>query len=115
MTLAEFLLARIAEDEAVAQVEKAARDKRRQEMLDAAAHGVSGMFTVNPFSEPGAPGDPARVLAECEARRRIVEELHDHEDGFRWSTVESNRAKTILEYLTLSYADHPDYRQEWKP
>lgn len=49
--------------------------------------------------------DPARVLAECEAKRRIVEWASDGEGEFHWSTV--------LAPLAAVYADHPDYREEW--
>src|SRR5438067_2058538 len=83
MELAEFLLARIAEDEGVA---RAATDGRWE---------VLPYWFTSPLGNPysaSVPGvipeeidpddaahiarhDPARVLAECEAKRRIVE-LH---------------------------------------
>lgn len=47
--------------------------------------------------------DPARVLAECRAKRRLVEELGAFRRG------------AALRLLAMPYADHPDYRQEWKP
>jgi hypothetical protein len=53
--------------------------------------------------------DPARVLAECEAKRRIVDS-----EGSPY--VEGHVPATrTLRFLALPYADHPDYRQEWKP
>lgn len=62
---------------------------------------------------PGAPRhiahwDPKRVLAECEAKREIVERSL------------SNTGVTVaddwpLHFLALPYSDHPDYREEWKP
>jgi hypothetical protein len=104
VTLVDFLLARIAEDEA------AARDSR-------ALYGPDSSLYINRHN-------PARVLAECEAKRRIVE-LHsrDHEctapgdgyagvfaaDGTMPSTCSTMRA------LALPFATHPDYREEWKP
>ncbi|WP_424891820.1 DUF6221 family protein [Streptomyces sp. XH2] len=77
---------------------------------------------------------PACVLAEVEAKRRLVD-LHQGEgefpecavcaqpeffaedaDGnrewFRWS--EPTPCLT-LRLLALPYADHPDYREEWRP
>ena len=89
MTLTEFLLARIAEDE----------EEARQ------AFAYRGSGTMYP---KGHACDPGRVLADCEARRRIVEK------------VEANTGVTVeddwpLNFLALPYADHPDYRQEWKP
>lgn len=102
--LVEFLLARIAEDE-----------------TDVAA----GVYT----------GDAhRRIKAECEAKRRIVEE-HQPVDysglGMTspgaccicgadlgmgdWEWVEGSFPCATLRALALPYADHPDYRQEWRP
>jgi hypothetical protein len=89
MTLTEFLLARIAEDEADWSV-VASRDV--VQML----HG-----------KPLAP----RMLAECEAKRRIVEHLGWIVDNEGRNIVERN----VLRLLALPYADHPDYREEWRP
>ena len=126
MTLAEFLLARIAEDEAVAQ---------------AASHGG----WIGPESMGAFEGgdtvyiDPARVLAECEAKRRIVE-LHapvipvspfskcghpgcDQSHSEKrlppacptCPTSDVDGACETLYTLAIPYVDHPDYRDEWRP
>jgi uncharacterized protein DUF6221 len=54
---------------------------------------------------------PARVLAECDAKRRIIElqrsDLRD--DPQDWEADE------VLRLLALPYAGHPDYRAEWRP
>lgn len=110
MTLTEFLLARIADDEAEAA-----------DML-ASWDGDLGDPDATPFVQWGN-----RVLAECEAKRRIVEWC-----GFI-TTCATHRAPVIscreceaaemasgydervLEFLALPYADHPDYRPEWRP
>ena len=119
--LTEFLLARIAEDEA------AAHHARGLLGMDAQWH------TAEHLRERGLTiadarhverWSSARVLAECEAKRRIVE-LHDcvHEcigDGNL--TADPNLqdgayggpCDTLL-LLALPYADHPDYRDEWRP
>ena len=47
--------------------------------------------------------DPARVLAECEAKRQIVQNAQDPGDDL------------FVAILALPYADHPDYREEWRP
>ncbi|MFE9923286.1 DUF6221 family protein [Streptomyces sp. NPDC005774] len=68
--------------------------------------------------------DPARVLREVEAKRRtialceppLVETtgLHDTErqfipgEGRPWGL-------DVLKLLALPYADHPAYREEWRP
>ena len=80
--LADFLLARIAEDE-----------ERGQSL-------VTQWFDVgNACQSCGTDG--ARVIAECRAKRRIVEAY----GGAVWP---------VLILLALPFADHPDYRQEWR-
>lgn len=54
--------------------------------------------------------DPARVLREIDAKRRIVDRyawLRDHGDtgGTAW----------VLPLLALPYADRPGYREAWRP
>jgi hypothetical protein len=92
LAIADFLLARIAEDE------KVARDKE---------------------------WEPARVVAECEAKRRIIEREHvecgghpgpwmphdDYGPGYCWREDEHNMTLTDLAAV---YADHPEYRDEWR-
>jgi hypothetical protein len=54
--------------------------------------------------------DPARVLREIEAKRRIVDRyawLREHGDA--------GDAAWVLPLLAAAYADHPDYRPEWAP
>lgn len=83
LTLAEFLLARIAEDEAWAN------------------RGVR-------LPPDGNPDDPARVLAECEAKRRILKSaanMMGPTDAEEW----------LYPILAAVYSDHPHYRDEWKP
>ncbi len=100
MTLTKLLLARIAEDEEVA------------------SHGDGGLMDEAHFSS-------RRVLAECKAKRRIVEEYEaaDSEDAKSWERGDdrlvyaSQHAHTlyfVLCNLASVYADHPDYRQEWR-
>lgn len=53
--------------------------------------------------------DPARVLAEVEAKRRIVDVCAEPDDnGY-------DVAMMVLPLLALPYADHPDWRPEWAP
>lgn len=53
--------------------------------------------------------DETRALAECEAKRRIVERVSE----VKWTGSYAVR-DVVLELLALSYADHPDYRDKWK-
>ena len=95
VTLKEFLLARIAEDEAALE-----RD-------DCQSLGIH-VITI-PAGE--------RWLAECEAKRRIVE-LHTNQGGSCGTCTDSDYAGLVddwpcptLRALALPYAD----REEWRP
>jgi len=63
--------------------------------------------------------DPARVLAEVEAKRRIIREYEaaaayydQHPDA---PAGEAHGLYTTLKALALPYADHPDYHKDWRP
>jgi len=93
--LTNFLLARIAEDEAGARM---MRDRE-----DGVAVPISHWRGVR-FTD--------RMLAECEAKRRIIEcaqeALAEHQIGTaKWLRV--------LHALAVPYADCDDYRDEWRP
>ena len=113
MTLTEFLLARIAEDET------AARDRDQ----DAPIHTVGCFYYDNDISPMQwrashcdcEPEVKARALAECEAKRRIVG-LHGGDyDGECLSPAHLDGPCRTLQSLALPYADHPDFRDEWRP
>lgn len=145
MTLSEFILARIAENE------DRARHARRIRP-DLAQYRVSGPGptpdTVYVDGEVCLASDvweryererpDARVLAECDAKRRIVEEHPKSDavertrwaysmdaDGFEryydpcetcgWDRVPEEWPCPTLRLLAVPYTDHPDYRDEWKP
>ena len=122
--LVDFLLARLAEDE------KDARSLIEQRAKLGPYEPSPGLaaWVVVPFDEDGHPGDPARVLAECEAKRRLVEHVvkfrRDVANASIWRGDEwadgrvagwEDGVAGILEVLALPYADHPDYRPEWRP
>lgn len=112
LRLVEFLRARLAED------------------LDAAVRAVPGPWQVDPddpervLDASGesvcattqwgnraaarhiARHDPARVLVQVGAMRRIVDM---HERDLRDGEIEGS----VLRLLALPYAGHPDYRREW--
>ncbi len=127
--LSEFLLARIAEDEALC----------REEIAD----GYGGWQHESGWSS-------GRVLAECEVKRRIVESqsgsftwreefsalspyvrrgwhgsAEASFDGERWESMddpefierymEPSPPSQVLRLLALPYADHLAYREEWRP
>lgn len=140
-TLTEFLLARIADDERVA----------RAAFRDAEQFGVNppraddGEWTrsnhvsdecridgvaMTIYDEGGHTAeqadhitrhDPARVLAECEAKRRIVDLAEDRarvseeDDHSPLLAGQDLALRAVLLFLALPYDTHPDYREEWKP
>ncbi|MFB6626495.1 MULTISPECIES: DUF6221 family protein [unclassified Streptomyces] len=55
--------------------------------------------------------DPARVLAEVEAKRRILSAYENYDND----APELDVPESVLRLLALPYADHPDYRKEWRP
>lgn len=130
MTLAEFLLARIAEDEAAARevtdffysegrwkwgfalpVKVALTDERGSVMVATRDDGPTWMVC-----DHIARHDPARVLAECEAKRRIVERYVDttYFEPTPFTAYDLALHHVMCDLATV-YADHPDFRDEWKP
>lgn len=123
LTLTEFLLARIAEDEAVARAvaplghvidmggnrldERWYVSRLRFSSADGAARSEQDVEATAHY----ARHDPARVLAECEAKRRIVERC----SAVDYAMPSTRLAHGILAELALPYADHPDWREEWRP
>lgn len=108
MTLVEFLRARLAEDELIAK-RAAAMTADFDEPLSIIEGDELVLLATN----------PARVLAEVEAKRRIADEHGPNEYGLCDVCVLNDDARRApcptLRLLALPYASHPDYRQEWRP
>jgi hypothetical protein len=115
MELTEFLLARIAEDE------EGARRGMPERLAD--------FRPSEPYSYDDEYSDVTmscgRALAECEAKRRIVELHQGHHECVG---VKFRARRTVLvapgyqfandptlALLALPYADHPDYDKSWRP
>lgn len=105
--LTDFLLARIAEDERMAQV----------------SHGVGdGDHELRRAWPEGLLVGRGRVLAECVTKRRIVElakgSIHRLADAAaeEWGIPHEDTYadEMLLRFLALPYADHPAYRSEWR-
>ncbi len=127
MDLPEFLLARIAEDEAVAEAGTPLPWESRGADVWCPHHQVAqtaSWSVPTPLALADAAHiarhDPARVFAECDAKRRIVERC---ERAVRWDRdangappeAVADWAWTTLELLALPFADHPDYDEAWRP
>lgn len=137
--LAKWLLEQIAEDEQMARkvaspppwaIDDQQRDDRA---IYGAARGATVAYDPSGDSESKADfahivrWDPARVLAECAAKRRIVD-LHTIEDRYLdCPTCTDSDYRTrryddeqlwwcdTLKLLALPYVDRPGYRPEWRP
>ena len=128
VTITEFLLARIAEDEDAARaatgsdplmVLNARCDVIKAEIIDEpyvhAAGGLMDRVQRDIASLlPRSLHDPRRMLAECEAKRRIVK-LHD--EALRTEVANGDASAMgadlmhmdVMRLLALPYADHSDY------
>lgn len=99
--LVAFLRARLDEDERAAS----------------GADGASWYFdhiddSAGPFHERFTP---ARVLRDVEAKRRIMAECRPSGGGSWDIELLDALGAVVLVYLALPYADHEDYREEWRP
>lgn len=117
MELTEFLAARIAEDEAVARdAEGLWADQYGPHPLPS-EHWADRLVATDVYSEVDAcvAASPARVLAECEAKRRIVEMRTGAYDV--WTSAEvhaiDQHLAIVLRALALPYRDHPDFDPAW--
>lgn len=117
--LVQFLRNRLTDDErqAKAAMTYAAKDWFIE---------TSGIVTTGPkddvytndreVAEHIARHDPARVLHDVEAKReviRLAEAAHDYHETFMSGfAAEMEKA---LRLFAVSYVDHPEYRDEWRP
>jgi hypothetical protein len=97
MTLTEFLLARIAEDEYA--------------RLDVRRWPYPWIDIQTRAARQRQLSDDRRVFLECDAKRRIVERAlapvaHAGQSLERDATLRD---------LAAAYADHPDYDEAWRP
>lgn len=137
--LAAFLLARIAEDEDAARTAgqygpswswqqgygEMCNDPECEfgELItDGAEDSPTVIMSVHAYDvHEGWQGaahiarfDPARVLAECAAKRAIIAQaqpehwLDDHAYGGYMEAID-----VALYAMAAVYADHPEYRKEW--
>ena len=61
--------------------------------------------------------DPARVLREIDAKRRLLYQFEHRGNSVRAAVVPSSGGvwDDMLRLLALPYADDDDYRPEWRP
>lgn len=117
MTLTDFLLARIAEDEAVARAashQKVAGPFHGKWQADSALLMANGALE-RIDREHIARHDPARILGECEAKRCIADNPPErYEDGEAREDDAYGEWFWTCRVLASVYASHPDYDEGWK-
>ena len=104
--MAAYLLERIAEDGWSAR--EAAGNHPGPWVQGGHDHGAATAHVVR--------WDPARVLTECEAKRRVVEhclEVRAHHVYGDWGATDM--AEEVLQRLVQAHADRPDFPPEWLP
>ncbi|KAB7850162.1 DUF6221 family protein [Streptomyces mobaraensis] len=122
--LVAFLRVRLDEDERAARAALGAPWIRRE--------GVAGVHSDSTDDYPhGAPiADCRRIQAEYEDRVAVAEHIVRHQPARVLAEVAAKRQMIDdtwggpdqedvwlhhVRLLALPYADHPDYREEWRP
>ncbi|NKR90565.1 hypothetical protein GS483_00285 [Rhodococcus hoagii] len=126
--IAEFLRARLDEDEQTATAatsgtfgeeptwtskdDGTGRQTHGYVMADhTAICGHDGDDVLLPVADHIARHDPARVLREVEAKRRIITLAEQvARSGAEFAEQDFD---TLTRSLAVVYSDHPDYQQEW--
>lgn len=116
--LADFLRARLDEDEQAARAAFSGQvdpeDGWGAERAEGYRHTTItphvGMIHEPVQADHVVRWNPARVLREVAAKRALMVELDssggpETEDAYH----------VVLRRLAAVYADHPDYREEWRP
>lgn len=123
--LVRWLGEQLDEDERIARAAtpgpwKLARQPGVEWVSSAEYWAVADCSDADPARENAehvAAWDPARVLREIDAKRRIIADYERYAAERRrelggWNTDE---VSPILTALALPYADKPGYREEWAP
>jgi hypothetical protein len=112
-SLTDFLLARIAKDKALAQAVAETHSALQSVETDTPIRPDAPQWALDTRTFVNT-WDPARVLAESEAKRRIIEAAPWANNGGH-SAMKDLPGRWILRLLAAVYADHPDYDESWQP
>jgi hypothetical protein len=130
--LVDFLRQRLDEDEQVARAavmsmldgDWQAKHYKAESAVMAGPTAIVAEPVAQVDAEHIARHDPARVLAEVEAKRQIIAEhtvTETSEFEGKTATItycpvcRNDGECPTLRLLALPYADHPDYDPGWKP
>lgn len=125
--LIEFLRARLDDDEAYARQAFADHNDAGPDWIELWSGSVQ-VGEHEDLVEIGDSGisrhivrhDPARVLREVEAKRRIIglltdPDVYDEDDNPVYLGGYGEAYVDAVRLLALPYCDHSDYREEWRP
>lgn len=146
VTLVEFLLARLNEDQQIAKAATPGQweiwdgSRERWDGDPAGKWGYAEVFVgtteqaVTYHPDTGHPSgsvstedathitrhDPARVLAEVEAKRAIVDvyalnERNDDGEDYEYASGWAQGLGEAVRHMATVYSDHPDYDESWRP
>ncbi|MDQ1486472.1 MAG: hypothetical protein QOJ62_2165, partial [Actinomycetota bacterium] len=59
--------------------------------------------------------NPERVLADCDAKRRMLARLQNLSKAWWTTTRSADEARAVIREMALTYANRPGYRDEWRP
>ncbi|MFG2993968.1 DUF6221 family protein [Streptomyces sp. NPDC048257] len=128
--LVQFLHARLHEDEQTANGHQQWSASWHQDDMANEIRDDENAGTVAFVPRAGdrahiARHDPARVLAEIGAKRQILRRLAGAEFALSVTKKDTvphglmtgavNSWRDAVRLLAVPYADHPDYRGEWRP
>lgn len=151
VSIVEFLEARLSEEQAIAEAAPGGEWTACTEDSIAGASVYDEQWVLlypmhydhdNALSnQPGATGpmyiersrdelaahiarhDPARVLAEIAAKRKVLEfwaiwnepDSDGHLRADTWAQATRHAIKIVMYQLALIHSDHPDYDERWRP
>jgi hypothetical protein len=100
--LAAFLAARLDEDEGLARAASPGPWDRRGDLL---------LLSVSDCAHV-VRHDPERVLRDIQGKRAIV---RLYAKQVARASRNLGHLDTVCRHLATTYADHPDFRQQWMP
>ena len=125
MTLVEFLNARLDEDEQTAREAGNRRWLIEDNMISLWPENEHDGFMTWPTRSDARHAvhwQPERVLAEVEAKRKLLDSHYDYRGVctrcFDWQNKPVEREQfpcEVVRLLALPYADHADYDEAWRP
>lgn len=121
--LVEFVEARLADDERIAREVEQRGPWAVSEYEGSLYETDYGVFALGPYGGSVVGGehvvrhDPARVLRDVAAKRRLLAlaKTHLRFDEHHPSPFYAGFGETMLISLAAPFADHPDYSSEWSP